>query len=81
MTRQMTNILNEWDPFSCGAGGYDPEIADVLQAVHDLDEPHNLAVRIQAIYEHSFEETLPYDACFLLAKSLLAVKGLGECTL
>ncbi len=78
---QLIKILNEWDPFGLGAGEYDPEIADVLYAVHETEDEHKLAIRIQAIYEHSFEELLPYEGCLLLAKTLLGLKEQGSCQL
>lgn len=76
---QLVKILNEWDPFGCGDGEYDPEIADVISAVHEANDAHKLAIRVQGIYEHSFEELLPYEGCFLLAKTLLALKEQGSC--
>ncbi|WP_083413178.1 DUF1871 family protein [Bacillus massilinigeriensis] len=79
--RQMVKILNEWDPIGCGYGMYDPEIAGVLHAVYNLDSQHELAIRIQAVYEHSFEEIIPYESCLLVAKSLLAVKSMGNCSI
>jgi len=78
---QLNKILNEWDPFDLGAGEYDPEIADVIFAVHDSEDEHKLAIRIQAIYEYSFEELLPYEGCLLLAKTLLGLKEQGSCQL
>jgi hypothetical protein len=78
---RLVQILNEWDPFGRGRGQYDPEIADVLFAVHELEDGHELAVRVQAIYEHSFEELISYESCLLLAKSLLALKAQTSCEL
>jgi Domain of unknown function (DUF1871) len=76
---QLVKVLNEWDPFGCGHGEYDPEIADVIYAVHETDDVHKLAIRVQGIYEHSFEELLPYEGCLLLSKTLLALKERGSC--
>ena len=76
---QLVRILNEWDPFGCGIGEYDPEIADVVYVVHKTDDAHHLAVNIQSIYEHSFEELLPYKGCLEIAKSLLMIKSQGSC--
>ena len=81
MNNQLVKILNDWDPFGCGVDGYDPEIADVVYAVHEIEQAHELAIKTQSIYEHSFEELIPYESCLLLAKSLLAVKAQGSCTL
>ncbi|MFS0637048.1 DUF1871 family protein [Mesobacillus foraminis] len=81
LNRQLVKILNEWDPFGRGQGEYDPEIADVVYAVHEMDKPHDLAIKVQSIYEYSFEELLPFDSCLLLAEALLAVKEQGSCDL
>lgn len=81
LNQELVRILNEWDPFGCGYGEYDPEIADVIFAVHEIEEAHDLAIKIQSIYEHSFEELIPYEGCLLLAKTLLALKGQASCNL
>lgn len=81
VNRQLVKILNEWDPFGRGNGQYDPEIADVIYAVHETDNPHDLAIRVQSIYEYSFEELIPYESCLLLSRTMLAVKEQGSCNL
>ncbi|PLR92666.1 DUF1871 family protein [Bacillus sp. T33-2] len=79
MDRQQLNIrlaiaLNEWDPFGVGEGSYDPEVADSVQAVHDLSRPEELASRLQAIYEFSFEKIIPFAKCLAMAIKLLQMK-------
>jgi hypothetical protein len=86
MNQQQVNLqffvmLNEWDPFRCGEGNYDPEIADTIQAVHDLDDVGALAKRIQQIYEFSFEELIPDESCLQMAHKLLQTKTQGSCSL
>ncbi|QED49139.1 DUF1871 family protein [Cytobacillus dafuensis] len=78
---QLVDLLNEWDPFGIGAGNYDTEIADIVQAVHDLDDEKNLARKIQAIFEFSFEKLLHLNQCKEIAAKLLAIKDGGACTL
>jgi hypothetical protein len=73
--------LNEWDPFNVGFGEYEPEIADVVQAVHISDNEEKLATRIQEIYEFSFEKIIPDDECRKMANLLLQIKHAGSCSL
>lgn len=78
---QLVDTINEWDPFQIGEGNYDTEIADIVQAVHDLDDPNKLARKIQAIFEFSFEKLLPLAECKEVAVTLLAIKDGGTCAL
>ncbi|MFZ7944038.1 DUF1871 family protein [Neobacillus sp. 19] len=77
---QYVDVLNEWDPFHLQNGDYDTEIADAIQAVHELNDPSKLAKRIQAIYEFSFEEVIPMESCLKIAWALLAIKENESCT-
>lgn len=81
MNVEFVRLLNEWDPFSIGEGNYDTEIADSLQALHDLDKEEDLANAIQAIYEFSFEEVIPLENCLAISIMLMTVKRSGSCTL
>lgn len=78
---QLVHLLNDWDPFEIGAGNYDTEIADTIQAVHDSSHMDKLARRIQAIYEFSFEQLIPLDECKDIAAKLIAIKNNGSCTI
>ncbi|WP_174728219.1 DUF1871 family protein [Mesobacillus harenae] len=78
---KMVRILDKWDPFDFGEGNYAPEVADVIQAVHDLDDTGQIAVRIQAIYEFSFEKTIALKECLEIAMQLAAVKDQGACSI
>ena len=78
---QFVDLLNEWDPFNIKDGNYDTEIADTIQAIHELDQPEELAARIQSIYEFSFEKTIPMNHCLTVAKQLLAIKDNDSCTI
>lgn len=75
------DALNEWDPFHLKLGGYETEIADTIQAVHELDDPNKLAERIQAIYEFSFEKLIPMESCLNIAKKLLFIKANESCSI
>ncbi|MBU8880745.1 YugE family protein [Bacillus sp. FJAT-29790] len=81
MNLQLVYMLNEWDPFGIGPGNYDTEIADIVQAIHGLDDQEKLARKIQAIYEFSFEELIPLETCKEIAGKLLAIKDSGACAL
>jgi hypothetical protein len=81
MNIEMIRVLNEWDPFQIGEGNYDTEIADCIQAVHDIDQTEALAGKIQSIYEFSFEEFIPMDKCKTISKKLLLIKESGACSI
>ncbi|MBT2659421.1 DUF1871 family protein [Bacillus sp. ISL-18] len=78
---QYVDVLNQWNPFQLENGDYDPEIADTIQAVHELDDPLKLAKRIQAIYEFSFEIIIPIEECRRIAIDLLMIKANQSCSL
>jgi len=78
---KFVDRLNEWDPLHLTSGSYDTEIADTIQAVHELDIPAMLARRIQSIYEFSFEKIIPMDSCLQVAKDLLFIKNSSECSI
>ena len=77
---ECVRLLNEWDPFSIGEGNYDTEIADILQAMHDVDLEDDLAASIQAIFEFSFEEKLPLEDCVAISRKLLSLKRNSSCS-
>lgn len=86
MEMQQTNLLlvytlDQWDPFGVGPGNYDTEIADSVQAVHNLDDQLELARRIQSIYEFSFEKIIPLENCKEISGRLLEIKNNGSCAM
>lgn len=78
---QIMVLLYEWDPLGYGIGSYETEAVDVLQAVHQYDDPKKLARKIQAIYEFSFEEIIPLAKCEEMANQLLTIKNNESCEL
>ncbi|WP_144554640.1 DUF1871 family protein [Bacillus sp. X1(2014)] len=78
---QYVDLLNEWDPFNLANGGYDTEIADTIQAIHELDDCDELAKRIQSIYDFSFEKMIPLEECLKIAKELLVIKANDACSI
>jgi hypothetical protein len=78
---QYVDVLNEWDPFLLANGGYETEIADTIQAIHELDDCEELAQRIQSIYEFSFEKVIPMEKCLKVAKELLVLKANDACSI
>ncbi|MDQ1001023.1 hypothetical protein QFZ28_001423 [Neobacillus niacini] len=78
---QFVDVLNEWDPFKLKNGNYDTEIADTIQAIHEVDNPGALAARIQSIYEFSFERIIPIEQCIKIANKLLLIKDNDSCTI
>lgn len=81
MNLMLVDTLNEWDPFQIGAGSYAPEIADIIQAVHDLDDAEKLARKIQNIFEFSFEEIIPLHTCHMKAMQLISIRDRSSCSL
>lgn len=81
LSYKLIDVLNKWDPIDVGEGGFDPEIADILQAVHDFDDADKIAKRIQSVFEFSFEKLLPYKDCHLIANTLLSIKNEDACSL
>lgn len=81
MNLELVRLLNKWDPFQIGEGNYDTEIADCIQVIHDLDNAEELAMKIQAIYEFSFEEYIPVEKCLTVARQLLSIKDSGSCSI
>ncbi|MFJ5713838.1 DUF1871 family protein [Neobacillus sp. NPDC093127] len=77
---QYVDVLNEWDPFQLKNGSYETEIADVIQALHELNDCAMLAKRIQTIYEFSFEKLIPIENCVKIAAELLAIKINETCS-
>ncbi|MBS4213388.1 MULTISPECIES: DUF1871 family protein [Neobacillus] len=78
---KIVDLLNEWNPFQLTNASYETEIADVIQAVHELDDPAKLARRIQSIYEFSFERIIPLENCLKMAEELLTIKSNDSCSI
>lgn len=86
MDRQQLNMelvqaLQEWDPIGWGGDAYETEIADSVMAVSDLDDPNELATRIQEIYEFSFEIKIDIKECRAISQKLLLIKHNASCSL
>ncbi|MFJ5623259.1 DUF1871 family protein [Peribacillus loiseleuriae] len=77
----MAEVLRSWDPFQEGEDFYEPEIADVLLAMRDMENSSELASKIQGIYEFSFEQQLAFNDCLKIAEQLRSIKGNESCTL
>ncbi|MED1468789.1 DUF1871 family protein [Bacillus salipaludis] len=78
---KFVDLLNEWDPFQLKEGNYDTEIADTIQAIHELENLSELAEKIQSIYEFSFEQVIPINLCLEIAKKLLLIKNNDSCSI
>ncbi len=77
----LADVLMGFDPYNAGAGFYDTEMADVIYAVHQLNDVEKLAVAIRRIYEHSFDSPMPGGNPVALAKKLLEIKNNTSCSL
>ena len=71
---KIKELINKWDPLGLGAGAYEVEAVDIIQAVHEINDPKYLAKRIQFIYEFSFEELIPLTECRKIAKRMMLLK-------
>lgn len=74
LNEKIKEVINKWDPIGLGPGSYEVEIIDIIQAVHEINDPKLLAKRIQFIYEFSFEELIPLSECQKIAKRVLLLK-------
>ena len=79
MNQKAVHMLATWDPFKLGEDSYDTETADVVAALQGIDDPSELAKVIQTVYEHSFEQWIPFENCVLIAYKLIAVKFEAKC--
>ncbi len=77
----MAEVLRNWDPFQQGEDFYEPEIADVLLAIRDIESGSELAGKMQEIYEFSFEQQLAFNDCLKIAEQLRNIKENESCTL
>ncbi|MDP4460315.1 MAG: DUF1871 family protein [Staphylococcus hyicus] len=61
---QLYQLLSDWNPmhFDDKTLG-DAEVYEMMDAVHQIGNPSEIANAFQNIYRFSFEETLPYDVC------------------
>ncbi|MFJ8267092.1 DUF1871 family protein [Peribacillus asahii] len=81
MTLSLIRILQEWDPFEVGSENYEPEIADAVLAVSNIEDVQSLARRLKEIYEFSFDEPLDFQACLAVAEKLIMIRTNTSCTL
>lgn len=79
MNKAAIKILEEWDPFKIGKDSYDTETADVVAALQAIDDPSKLAKVIQKVYEHSFEQWIPFEKCVEISYKLIAIKFEAKC--
>ena len=81
MNLALVAVLQEWDPFKIGWDLYEPEIADTVVAIRDIDDPKVLAEKIKSIYEFSFDESVQMEKCLEVAKKLLIIKNDASCSI
>ncbi|MEK4230437.1 DUF1871 family protein [Solibacillus sp. FSL H8-0538] len=79
MNQKSVHMLAAWDPFNLGVNSYDTETADVVAALQGIDDPTELAKVIQTVYEHSFEQWIPFENCVTIAYKLIAIKFEAKC--
>ncbi len=79
MNQKAIALLKKWDPFQLGEDSYDTETADVVAALQGENDPSKLAKVIQTVYEHSFEQWIPFEKCVEISYKLLAIKFEAKC--
>ncbi|MCP1492729.1 hypothetical protein J2Y73_002760 [Peribacillus frigoritolerans] len=77
----LVAVLQEWDPFKIGWDLYEPEIADTVVAIRDIDDPKELAEKIKSIYEFAFDESIQMEKCLDVARKLLTIKNDTSCSI
>ncbi|MGE7905918.1 DUF1871 family protein [Peribacillus sp. NPDC094092] len=81
MNLALVAVLQDWDPFKIGWDLYEPEIADTVVAIRDIDDPKVLAEKIKSIYEFSFDESVQMEKCLEVAQKLLIIKSDASCSI
>ncbi|MBT2602855.1 DUF1871 family protein [Peribacillus frigoritolerans] len=81
MNLALVAVLQEWDPFKIGWDLYEPEIADTVVAIRDIDDPKELAEKIKSIYEFAFDESIQMEKCLDVARKLLTIKNDASCSI
>lgn len=81
MNLALVAVLQEWDPFKIGWDLYEPEIADTVVAIRDIDDPKELAEKIKSIYEFAFDESIQMEKCLDVARELLIIKNDASCSI
>ncbi|MEK4014124.1 DUF1871 family protein [Peribacillus sp. FSL M8-0224] len=81
MNLALVAVLQEWDPFKIGWDLYEPEIADTVVAIRDIDDPKELAEKIKSIYEFAFDESIQMEKCLDVARKLLIIKNDTSCSI
>ncbi|UYY98586.1 YugE family protein [Peribacillus frigoritolerans] len=81
MNLALVAVLQEWDPFKIGWDLYEPEIADTVVAIRDIDDPKELAEKIKSIYEFAFDESIQMEKCLDVARKLLFIKNDASCSI
>ena len=79
MNKKVMFLLDEWDPFLEGPGAYELEISRVVEGLHELDHPTDLAKQIRDVYEQSYKLWIPIEDCIQISYKLLAVKYEAKC--
>lgn len=72
--RKAKSLLVDWDPLQKERGAYQQEVANVIEALHQLDHPADLAKEIRMIYARSFEMWIPLEKCTQISYQLMAIK-------
>ncbi|WP_010290087.1 DUF1871 family protein [Kurthia massiliensis] len=81
MNQRAVQMIADWNPFDIPDFDYATEAADIAATMQTIDDPAALAKEIQLIFEASFEEWLPLEACEAIAQRLTLLKYEAQCDL
>ena len=71
---QLYQLLADWNPMSFSDPTLgDAEIYDVMDVIHAYDDEHEIALKIQSIYQFAFDETVQYEACLDITRRARAL--------
>ena len=81
LNQQAVKLLAKWDPFRIGEESYETETADVVAALQTIQDAKALANVIRTVYEYSFEQWIPEEACLDMANQLIILRHNSSCSL
>ncbi|MCE5037637.1 DUF1871 family protein [Staphylococcus auricularis] len=77
---RLYQLLADWNPMHLPEQSMgDAEVYDMMDIVHQYEDPQFIAHRFQDIYRFTFEEEVPFDACY--KKAVEATQLQTHCSL
>jgi hypothetical protein len=73
INEKLMQTIQSWDPLNLGLNHYETEAVDIIQAIHENKNVEQLSIKIQEIFNFSFELIIPIDECHKLAEELINI--------